>query len=346
MLPRGLVVLLGAACLVVTVAGVRAGAGILGPVLLGLVLTVAVHPLLGWAGRRGLPSWAAVLGTLVAVYAVLLALAASLTLSVARFATLLPGYADEAQGVLDDVAAFLQARGVGDAEVQRLLSGVDFTRLVGLAGDVVGSVTGLLSNLFLLVALLLFMALDAASFPSRLREAAAERPALVHALGSFARGTRRYLVVSTVFGLVVAVIDAGALWALGVPLPLVWGLLAFVTNYIPNIGFVLGLVPPALLALLEGGPGLLVLVVLVYSVVNVVIQSVIQPTFVGDAVGLSATLTFLSLVVWAWVLGPVGALLAVPLTLLVKALLVDMDPRTRWMSSFLAAPATTGRATS
>ena len=121
---------------------------------------------------------------------------------------------------------------------------------------------------------------------------------------------------------------------MGVPGAFVWAVLAFVTNFIPNVGFVIGVIPPALIALLEGGPGLMVAVIVVYSVINFLIQSVIQPRVVGDKVGLSPTLTFLSLVFWTWVIGPLGALLAVPLSLLTKALLVEADPR----SALGAAP--------
>jgi AI-2 transport protein TqsA len=140
-----------------------------------------------------------------------------------------------------------------------------------------------------------------------------------------------------VFGLIVAVVDTVMLWALGVPLPLLWGLLSFITNYIPNIGFIIGLVPPALLALLEGGVEQMTMVIVLYCVVNFVIQSVIQPKVVGDAVGLSATVSFLSLVFWTWVLGPLGALLAIPLSLLTKGLLVDIDPTTRWINPLISA---------
>ena len=110
----------------------------------------------------------------------------------------------------------------------------------------------------------------------------------------------------------------------------------FITNYIPNIGFVLGLIPPALLALLQGGVRQAVLVIVAYSVINVMIQSLLQPKFVGDAVGLSVTLTFLSLVFWTFVIGPLGALLAVPLSLFAKALLVDADPDSRWLDQLIA----------
>ena len=156
------------------------------------------------------------------------------------------------------------------------------------------------------------------------------------ALSSFAHNTRRYLVVSTIFGLIVAVFDIVALALLGIPAPLVWGLLSFITNYIPNIGFVIGVIPPAILALLEGGPSLMLAVIAIYCVVNFVIQSVIQPKVVGDAVGLSGTVTMISLAFWAWVLGALGALLAVPLTLLARAILVEADPRSRWLLPLLS----------
>jgi AI-2 transport protein TqsA len=98
-----------------------------------------------------------------------------------------------------------------------------------------------------------------------------------------------------------------------------------------------GLVPPALLGLLEGGWQMMLTVIVVYSVVNFVIQSIIQPKVVGDAVGLSVTATFLALTFWAWAIGALGALLAIPLTLLTKALLVDIDPDTRWINNLIGS---------
>ena len=145
--------------------------------------------------------------------------------------------------------------------------------------------------------------------------------------------------MTTVFGLIVAVLDWIALAILGIPLAFTWGLLSFITNYIPNVGFLIGVVPPALLGLLTGGPSLMLIVIVVYSVLNIVVQSIIQPRFIGDAVGLSVTVTFVALVFWAWLLGPLGAILAIPLTLLCKALLVDVDPQARWDGALLRASA-------
>jgi predicted PurR-regulated permease PerM len=136
---------------------------------------------------------------------------------------------------------------------------------------------------------------------------------------------------------VCSVLDTIALAWLTVPLPVLWGTLAFITNYVPNIGFFIGLVPPALLGLLDGGPREMLLVIAAYAAINVLIQTVIQPKFIGDVVGLSTTVTFLALAFWAFVLGPLGALLAIPLTLLVKAILVDVDPDRHWLDVLLGS---------
>ena len=162
------------------------------------------------------------------------------------------------------------------------------------------------------------MAIESSGFGRRIALVGAERPHLPVALRLFTQGTRSYLLVSTVFGAIVAMGDWIALSIMGIPAAAVWGLLAFVTNYVPNIGFVLGVIPPALLGLLAGGWGELIAVVVVYSLLNFVVQTLIQPRFVGDSVGLSMTVTFIALLFWSWVMGALGALLAIPLTLLVK----------------------------
>ena len=132
-------------------------------------------------------------------------------------------------------------------------------------------------------------------------------------------------------------LDVVALGILGVPLAITWGVLSFITNYIPNIGFFIGVIPPALLALVDSGPWTALWVVVAYTALNFVIQSLIQPKFTGDAVGLNTTTTFLSLLFWSTVVGGLGTILAVPLTLFVKALLIDSDPRSRWVGIFLSA---------
>ena len=343
-MPRGSIVLVTIAGLVVAVAGIKSIASLLGPVFLALMLVVAVHPVQGWLRRKGLPRWVAFLAVLLAVYGILIGLFASLVFSIARLASILPEYSDKFNSLVNSFQSFLTSHGVSQDKVHDTISHVDASKVAGVLGDILQSSAGVASSLILVLTLLIFMAADSIGFSGRMETLYGVRPDIASAFSSFASGTRSYLVVSTVFGLIVAVLDTGALWIMGVPLPILWGLLSFITNYIPNIGFVIGVIPPALLALLDGGVSQMLLVILVYSTINVVIQSIIQPKFVGDAVGLSTTLTFISLIFWAWAIGPLGAILAVPLTLLGKALLIDIDPSTRWADVLLSSSGVSTRA--
>jgi predicted PurR-regulated permease PerM len=328
-------VLLGLAALVVVVAGFRAIAWLLAPAFLALVIVIAVAPVQAWLRRRQVPGWVSTLVLVVLVYAVIIAFGLVLLVSVARLATVLPQYSGRATQLVDSLTAALTRLGVGAGETQDVAGSLNMNKLLQVIGSLLGNVTSAVGSLVFLLVLLGFLGLEAGGAGARFADIATDRPEVVAALGDFARGTRRYLVVTTVFGLIVAVLDTVALALLGIPLPVLWGLLSFITNYIPNIGFVLGVIPPALLGLLAGGWRLMLLVIVVYSVLNFVVQSLIQPRFAGRAVGLSTTVAFVSLVFWAWVLGPIGALLSIPLALLAKALLVDIDPRARWADALL-----------
>lgn len=337
-LPRGLVVILGAAGLVVVFVGVRAMAWLIGPAFLALIIVIAVTPVQGWLRSKGWPGWASTLAVVLAVYAIVLSLALSIIVSIARLGTELPKYAGRGDGLVASLLAQLAKWGVGPEQIREVAGSLNIGKVAGLIGGLLGSVAGLATNFVFLIALLLFLSVESSGMPERMAEIGADRPTVMEALANFAGGTRQYLVVTTVFGFIVAVLDTIALFILNIPLAITWGVLSFVTNFIPNVGFILGVIPPALLGLLTGGPGLMVTVILVYCVLNLVIQSLVQPRFVGDAVGLSTTMTFLSLVFWGWLLGGLGAILAVPLTLLVKALLVDIDPKANWANALVRSP--------
>ncbi|GEL19782.1 AI-2E family transporter [Pseudonocardia asaccharolytica] len=337
-LPRGLVVLLGAAAGVIVVAGMMAVSWLLGPVFLALVIVIAISPVQAWARRHGWPGWLSTLLLVILVYGVILSLVLVMVVSVAQLASLLPQYANQAQAMFTSVTEELHRLGIDPSTAKTAASSADLNKLAGVLGGLLSGVTSVLTSVVFLLALLLFLSAEASGMPARLAAIAADRQPMAVALRDFARGTRSYLIVTTVFGFIVAVLDTAALAILGVPLAILWGVLAFITNYIPNIGFILGLIPPALLALLSGGWKLMLWVIVVYCVLNLVIQSLIQPRFVGDSVGLSATVTFVALIFWAWVLGGLGALLAIPMTLLVKALLVDTDPRAGWVDALVRSP--------
>ncbi len=328
-------VLLAAAT--IALAGMKSIAGIIGPIFLALVLTVTLHPIRTWLEKKGkLPEWAASVIMLIGAYLLLILLTLALIVSVAQLAALIPQYADEIKKDAANVGDTLSSLGVEQAQINAVVKAIDPGQLVDLAMGVLSDVLGVVSNLLFLILMLLFITFDTNVTRRGLAAVGDRYPGPVAALGSFAHGARSYMGVSAGFGLIVAVIDGVVLYLMDIPGAFVWAVLAFVTNFIPNIGFIIGVIPPAFMALLDSGVEKMIAVIVVYTVINFVIQSVIQPRVVGDAVGFSPTLTMLSVVFWTWIIGPLGAVLAVPLSLLTRAVLVEADPSTRWALPLIA----------
>jgi AI-2 transport protein TqsA len=336
-LPRGLIILLGVAAALVVALGMRQFSNILGPVFLALVLSIAVHPVRRLAARYHLPAWLGMILSLITVYLIVFGLFAILVIAGIQFASLLQSYGPQFQAFLQDASQALQSVGVSQEKLQDFVNDLSPSRLVGVASSLLGGLAGVLSDAFFLIVLLFFTVVDAGDFASKLKRDPVHGKRLADVFDRFAHGSRQYLAVATVFGAIVAFCDLIALWILDIQYAWLWALLAFITNYIPNIGFIIGLVPPTIIALLDKDVLTAIIVVAVYCVLNFVIQTIIQPRVVGVTVGLSATLSFLSLIVWATILGASGAFLAIPLSLLVKALLVDVDPEQIWVSPLLSS---------
>jgi len=337
-LPRGLHVLLTVAAAIIVVAGLRSFASSIGPMFLALVVVVVVSPVYHWLRRLGFNGPLATAGLAVTAFGVLAVMLAALIWTVTRLVQLLTSdfYTTKLSETQADIETLLAKWGYTSDDLGAAMADIDLTSVAGQVTSALSSVLGITSAIGLILFSMLFMVMDTGAFTAQLNAISEVRPAVVDAFRGFAQRTRSYFVVSTLFGLIVAALDVVALMILGIPLPFVWGVLSLITNYIPNVGFVLGLIPPATLAFFEGGWQLSVWVIVIYTAINVIIQSAIQPKIVGDAVGLSATLTFVSLIFWGWVLGPLGALLAVPMTLFSKAMLVDIDPTTNWAAPLIA----------
>lgn len=319
------------AAAVVVLAGVHAGQAILAPALLAAVFVIVCHPLRHPLERRGWPSWAATAVVIAVAYAAILALAGMLLYAGVEFAGLLGDISADMKTAIDTVTTWLASVGITFGTDGTLAAAVQPAAIAKVLGDATVVVMGTLTAFFFVLAYIIFMAADGGRYTHAESEVGEAIRPVLRRVHRFTTGVRRYYVVNAIFGAIVAVADGLALWALHVPAPIVWAILSFVTNFIPNIGFVLGMAPPAVLALIVGGWPLALSVVAIYIVLNVTLQVLVQPKFVSDAVELSLTLSFMSVVFWTFVIGPLGAILAIPLTLLARTLLIDGDPGARWL---------------
>ena len=329
-LPRSVIILLALAGAAVVAFGLAAVRGIVTPMFFAFVLTLCVHPLRRWMQGRGVPRGIATGTTIAAVFALLTGFTAVLIASLAQFSALLPQFAPQMEQLGDSIAQMLESMGFGPEQTQTVLQGLTPGRIIGFLGGLLGNIASLAGSLVIILTLLILMAVDGSSIPALLTHLQFHRPALVTAFNGFAVGVRRYMIATTVLGAAQGLFNWLVLVVLQVPGALLWGLLSFICSFIPNIGYFIAIIPPLFFGFLTGGWPTVLAVIVIYGGINSIIQSIIQPRYVGNAVALSETLTFVSVLFWAVVLGPVGAILAVPLTLLVRTILLDSDPSIAW----------------
>ena len=335
---QGEAIVIIVAGLAVSCAGIYFARALIGPAFFALTLVITVRPLVSWASRHHVPRSMSAVGAILLIYAFVLMMFAALGIAIAQLVDTLPDYAVKFQAIWGGIQEMLARFGVDQSALFGQISqAMDTGRIVMVAQGLLAQITNFGSILSVMALTVIFLMFDMSRIEVRAQALTILKPGIAGALADFAGAVRSYWLVSTVFGLIVAVFDVIALGFLGVPMAVTWGVLSFITNYIPNIGFFLGVIPPALLALVDSGPWTALWVLVAYAVLNFVIQSLIQPKFTGDAVGLNTTTTFLSLLFWSQVIGALGTILAVPLTLFVKCVLIESDSRSRWVGIFLSA---------
>ncbi|WP_219817096.1 AI-2E family transporter [Arthrobacter sp. GMC3] len=329
-LPRGVVLLVGLAAATVASIGLSSIRAILAPVLLTLILTICAHPVRLYAQKRGVPQGLATGSVIVVMFALLAGFTLTVIVAVGQFIAMLPQYAGQFEQIGQNIHAWLGSLGISQDQASALVSTIDPRNIMALLTGAVGGVFSISGALVIVLTMMILMSADAVYIPTILHQLAIREPHLVTALTDYASNVRRYMVVTTVLGLAQGAINALSLWILHVPAALLWGLLAFLCSFIPNVGYFFAIVPPMVFGFLVGGWPTLIAVVIIYGLVNAVVQSIIQPRVVGQAVSLSQSITFFSVLFWAVVIGPIGAILAIPLTLLGKALLIDSNPEARF----------------
>ena len=324
------------AAAVLVLAGLRAASSVIGPIAIALLITIAWSPASRWLQHRGWhPIVASLMGIVVGVTVVAL-LVVLIYSSLLQLESALPAY-QERIGVLRDSATDLLARLPFNVDTSQL-SSAEALQPEAIVGYIVGFIGGLTStagNMAILLLIMVFMMIEAVRYPQKLRAAFHRSETSTSRLDGFVTSMRSYVVINTIFGLIAAVANTILLFALGVDLAILWGVLSFLLSFLPNIGFVIALAPPALLALLQFGVGRALLVVAGFSVINLIVDNVIKPRYVGESLDLSPAVVVISLVFWGWLLGPIGALLAVPFSIAAR-LLFDSHEESRWIGHLMS----------
>jgi len=323
-------------CGIVFLAAVQASSRILSPLIFAVVLVFAVEPVQRHLIDRGLPAWLAYILTCLAVVVFAGGVIAILWLSIGSFTAALPGYAGSLQGQLDGLTNALMRLGLTSDDLASL-SKLSAQAVIKGAGVVAGWIAGALGSGGVALLFAAFLLLEALSFPARLRATLGE-PRTADSVMDFAKDVRRFVSITAVTNLVVAIGNVVLLAVMGVDFALLWGVLSFLFGFIPNIGFWLSLIGPALMALLQLGPGAAVVVIVAFLLINGGIQNVLMPKWMGEGLNLSPFVVIFSVFFWSWVLGPLGAILAVVLTMAVR-LVLSLSPDTQKVAFLLGTGA-------
>lgn len=330
--------LLTAAALVVVIAGVKAAGALILPVLVAALLTVLAAPTVMWLERRHVPSALSVVVVILGLLASVALFVVLLSTGLRGFDDALPAYQDGVLGLWAGARAWLADRGVV-VTTEASLQLFDPSAVMKTMSSLLGTVVAALSNTALVLIVVVFMVLEVSGFPGKLRAALSDPAADLSRWEKAMSDVQRYLAIKTVICAATGALIAIWLWLIGVNFPILWGVLAFMLNYIPSIGSFVAAAPTLMVAMVQPdlGSGAVGLVALGYVVVNVSLGNLLEPQLMGRRFRLSALVVFLSLLFWGWVWGPLGMLLSVPLTMAAR-IVMEQHSSTHWVAVLLGPP--------
>lgn len=323
------------AAFIIIVAGIKAASPLIIPFLLAVFLAIICAPLFFFLKDKGVPELLALLMILTLVVGAWTGVVVLVGSSLSAFSENVPEYQERLTTVTKELWLWLSTHGVtiDTSGLQELFNPGKLLRLV--AGTLNG-LGGMLTNAFLILLTFIFLLLEATGIPDKLRAIHGGADSSLADYTAIAEGINRYLGIKTLTSLVTACIVYGLLFFQGVDFPILWALLAFLFNFIPNIGSIIAAIPPILLALVQYGLAQALVTGFGFLLINIVIGSILEPKVMGRGVGLSVLVVFISLSFWGWVLGPVGMLLSVPLTMALKIGLAKSESG-HWLALLLGS---------
>lgn len=325
------------AAVLVIVAGMKQSASLIVPFLLSVFIAVISFPLMSKLQQAGLPKGLALMSVMSLVISIGVGLTLLIGSSITDFSQMMPVYQEKISAEWAHVFQWLSDHGF--SVTGAIKEAIDPSAAVGLMSSILKGFGNVLKDSFLILLTVAFILMEAAGFTQKLLKLNAvdsgQSDTAKEAFSQvFVEKLRSYMSMKTAISMVTGLIIGVSLWLIGVDYPVLWGVLAFMLNFVPNIGSIIAAVPAVMLTLVQLGLAPAFLVAAVYVAVNVIIGSIVEPKYMGKGLGLSTLVVFVSLVFWGWVLGPVGMLLSVPLTITVK-LALDSKPETQRLGHLL-----------
>ncbi|MDP4536395.1 AI-2E family transporter [Alkalimonas collagenimarina] len=326
-------ILVACAALVITLAGIKAAAAIVVPFLLAIFIAIICSPLIQLLHRWHVPKLVSILLVIALIVLFGTALTGIVVQSLIELSRSLPEY----QAQLNNALLLILNR-LADyhlvIEPRQLLSYINPGSAITLATNTLAGLGTMLTNTLLIVLIVVFMLLEAHSIPAKVQLAMKNPTERLQQMSHFLHSVNRYIAIKTMMSLLTGIVVGFLLWMLGVSYALLWGIFAFLLNYIPNIGSIIAAVPAVLMAFVDGGLSLALGTSVVFIAVNLLVGNMLEPRYMGRGLGLSTLVVFLSLIFWGWMLGAVGMLLSIPLTMIVKIGLESSESG-RWIAILL-----------
>ena len=326
--------LLVIAALFIVLAGIKTAANILVPFLLSIFVAIICNPLIVKASQYKIPKPIAVVGIIAVIMLMALSLGGLVGKSLRELSQLLPVYKEQLSEQFVWITTKLAEYNI-QISSEILMEYFDPSAAMGLAADMLSGLGGVMANLFLIIITVIFMLFEASSLPRKLHLALDDPEMRLQQIDRFLESVNNYLAIKTLVSIATGCCVSLMLWLFGLEFYLLWGVLAFLLNYIPNIGSIISAVPAVSLAILQLGVGEAGLIGAGYITINMVMGNVVEPRYLGRGLGLSTLVVFLSLIFWGWLLGTVGMLLSVPLTMIIKIGL-EASEGGRWVSVLLS----------
>ena len=324
------------AAVIIVIYGMQMAKVLLVPFLIAAFLAlITVRPML-WLQTRRVPSFLAALLIVSAIMLILAVVGAVVGSSIAEFTAKIPEYQAQLDVIVDGVFDFVTKHLNGDQSMESIGNMVDPGWAMGLVASILNSLKDVLTNAFLIIFTMIFMLLEVSSVGTKVEAAFGRSAESMAGPRAFLQNLGRYMGIKTIVSFATGLCAFTLTWTIGLDFPLLWGMLAFLFNYIPTIGSIIAAVPAVLLALVQLGPGAAGATAIGFAGINVVFGNIIEPRLMGYGVGISTLVVFIGLVFWGFVFGPVGMLLSVPLTMTLK-LALESDDRTRWVAILIGS---------